>query len=64
MRWQWKGGATLSGTGPWRNVATGETSPGDHAGARQERSVKGSLDSHRVAREPGNGVGRQGAGGL
>lgn len=27
MRRQWKGGATLSGTGPWGNVATGETSP-------------------------------------
>ena len=42
----------LSGTGPWRTVATGETSPGDHAGARQERwESSGALT---VIELPGN----------
>ena len=42
----------LSGTGPWRNVATGETSPEDHAGAWQERWE--SSGASTVIELPGN----------
>lgn len=53
MRWQWKGGATLSGTGP--KMWPGETSPGTMQGPAGKVGVEWSLDSHRAAREPGNG---------
>ena len=42
----------LSGTGPGRNVATGETSPEDHAGAWQERWE--SSGASTVIELPGN----------
>lgn len=59
MRWHGKGGAIAEWHRALGNVATGETSPGTMQGPAGKVGVEWSLDSHRAAREPGNGVGRR-----